>query len=256
MTAVLVLLLAACSTASGNTTTTTAPLAEPSTTSTTPSSTTTEEPTTTTTVEECVERDAVLRNPRGFVCPPHLRTIELTGGGNASPETSIHLPGTYTTRLFDPGFTFTNTNQFASAGELPTTAQLDTCDGYNCPPLLIAWSGTAARWFRDLPLEDLEFVTNLDRSETQVGGYPAEVADFQGRDCEVESATPCYVLTIPEAPGAAQWAYPPDGRFVIISVDTPAGLVVFDVEVQASNFDTYWTEVAQPILDSIEFLDP
>ena len=137
VTAVLVLVLAACSTAGGDTTTTD-PLAEPSTTSTTAAPTaTTTEPTTTTTQDECVDPDGdgVLRNRRGFVCPPHLVGWD---GTQFNPNPPIHLPGSYETRTFAVPFSFVAPVSLPSNGDSNSLVQFfqgpndDTVSSY--PP--------------------------------------------------------------------------------------------------------------------------
>ena len=252
VTAVLVLVLAACSTAGEDTTTTTAPLAEPLTTTTTAATaTTTTEGTTTTTVEECVERDGALRNRRGFICPPHLAPFGETVG---------YLPGHYETQILRPSLGFSLPGRMRSPGEARSV--LPFCDAdTNCIPAVMFWTGDNARTFQSLDYPDAVFVSNLTTTETRLGGIPATRLDFEvERDpCpdEFTAGAPCFVIRVPEPPpGNAQWAFQPGGRFVLIHVseiDPP--LTVF-IEASTVTFDTYWTEVAQPILDSIEFLDP
>jgi hypothetical protein len=253
VTAVLVLLLAACSTAGGDTTTT-APLAEPSTTTTTAPATTATQATPTTSEEECVERDGVLRDGRGFICPPFL---------TAGPEGHFYLPGEYETRLFQPRLRFSRTDRFESDGENAERAGLDNpppIDGI--PPItsrIDAYTGDTALAVADLPdnspsnrPDDWEWTADARTSGMQIGGVTAHLTTFTAVCLdEPEFTDPiCSFLM----PGPDPWSHVHGAVISIVEIDTAEHLTII---VEAGrDFDTYWTETAQPILDSIEFLDP
>jgi hypothetical protein len=255
VTAVLVLLLAACSTAGGDTTTTTAPLTEPSTTTTAPATTTTTERTTTT-VEECTERNGVLRNRRGFVCPPWLIPLDFVGIGTG--QTAIHLPGTYDTRQFIPRFRFTREEQFTTVGERTQSVAFD----YPPNMAMEAFGGEGALELARLPElqpvgrpDDWIWVEELETGEIEVGGSPAMVTSFTANCLDETSVNPDACLFDIPALGNGIWTQLHGQRTAVIVVDTPDPMTIV-VEADDRSFDTYWAEVAQPILDSIEFLDP
>jgi hypothetical protein len=260
VTAVLVLSLAACSSAGGEPTTT-APLTEPSTTSVrAPSTTTTTEPTTTAN-DECADGDGdgVLRNRRGFVCPPHLRTLEFIRLN--APAIGIYLPGTYETRLFSLPLRFTRDEQFTSLGENAQSVSFEYPSG-NSRPGMDAWTGDAARQFGNLsdmrPVnrpDDWVWTEDIETGQVQVDGYPAAVTVFTA-NCLDETKTVqvdvCF-LNIP-ALGDVAINLTHGERTAMIVLDSPEP-VTFTVSSDARHFDTYWNDVALPILDSIEFLD-
>ena len=250
----LVVLLAACSTA-GHDTTTTPPHVEPSTTSTTLSIlTTTAAESTTTKAEECVERDGVLRTSRGFVCPPYLAAVGTDGGS--------YLPGDYETRLFSPRLRFTRADRFETVGENAQQVGLDNppaIDGI--PPItrrIDAFAGDAAVAVADLPNlqpgnrpDDWDWTTDVRTSEVLIGGIAAHLTTFTAVCIhEPGFADPVCHLEMP-APGP--WTHNHRAGIAIVVVETPEPLTI--LAEAGRDFDTYWTEVAQPILDSIEFLD-
>jgi hypothetical protein len=242
----LVLLLAAC-TAVAEDTTTTAPLAEPSTTTSTTALTTT----TTTTDEECSERDGVLRTSRGFVCPPSMVDRGVGIGGD---ESQIHLGGSYETRLFLPRFSFTQPAMFRSRGESVMALDLDfTCPIEDCTRKITAFShDVAEEIIGEDPAQRLSFASDLRRTLTRIGGVPADRLDFSlsATDCDELRACALLLPSLADEPvGLGR-----DTRNVLFVIETPTLMVIL-VEARTVLFDAYWTEVAEPILDSIEFLD-
>jgi hypothetical protein len=261
MTAALVLLLAACTTAGGDTTTT-APLAELSTTSTTAPSTTTTEPATTTTEGECVDRDGdgVLRNSRGFVCPPTLVVLSIEP--MRGPEPTWHLPGTYETRQFEPRLRFARDTRFVTVGETANWLVFET--DFTGDEEIAIFSGELGSQLAELPNlvpivkpDDWEWATEVETTEGEIGGHSATVTMFTA-NCRDET-TPeddrdeCE-FTIPAA-GDGYWYNAHGDRLALITLDTPEPVTLI-VGTNGRAFDSYWAEVAQPIFDSIEFLDP
>ena len=265
VTAVVVLVLGACSTAGGDTTTTTPPLAEPSTTTTaSPSTTTVTEPTTTTTVAECVERDGVQRTDRGFICPPHLAPLESESHG--------YLPGTYTTRLLRPALRFSQPDRFRSHGESPVLAILDHDGSAALLPRqgMAAIGGSAADGLFGVsdttPRQHDDgwdwAIAETPVREVQTAGTQALGTSFVTR-CWDGVSDPTRIsnlqcsFSLPDSglPGGS-WTYLDGQRVTQFLVDTQEGSVLIEIRADEEDADTYWAEVARPILDSIEFLDP
>ena len=190
------------------------------------------------------------------MCPPHLVTVTLVAVGQAN--TVIHEPGTYETRLFTPPLRFTRDEAFTTVGErdqsvafdLPTNTAMEAFGGELALQLATlldlqpvnrpdAWV-----WVEDIETEDIE-----------VGGYPATVTSVTA-NCLDEAATAnaldCF-FDIP-ANGGLPFLQFHGQRTAVIVVDTPDPMTIV-VEAAGRTFNTYWTEVAQPILDSIEFID-
>ncbi|MDX1748588.1 MAG: hypothetical protein R3324_21865, partial [Halobacteriales archaeon] len=261
----LLVLLAACSTA-GEDTTTTAPLAEPSTTSTTTTAqSTTTEPTTTPTEEECVERDGVLRTRRGFVCPPHLKLLEAVPGfGLASVE--HHLPGEYRTRLATPAFSFRRTDRFESFGEGPAYLQLDEKGNWfdvstDSGGILAFPSSETFPRFTDMQpvnrTEGFDWFVDLTVQEQMIGGHPATISTFTVVCRDPTGVVDSAVCLFGELAPALDWGQVDGQRTAVVVIENRSGPLTILAETHnADDFDTYWAEVAQPILDSIEFLDP
>ena len=252
----LALVLAACPAASEDTTTTTPPV-QPSTTSTTAPSTTTTEPATTTTEEECVDRDGdgLLRTRRGFVCPPYLRPYELTDTGFIENIADIHLPGTYTLRLFRPAVSFTRTERSRSYGENPELVEYDSPrDGRHII------SGAAHESLATFPdaqpwsHPDHYWKTDVVFTDATVGGYPATITRFTA-DCPDpygRDNTPICVFDLEGLP--LGWVQVDGQGTAVVVVDLPDGVFTIVVE-SPTGLDDYWTETVEPFLDSIEFID-
>jgi hypothetical protein len=247
VTAVLVLLLAACSTAGGDPTTT-APLAEPSTTTTTaPTTTTTTEPTTTT-VEECTERDGLVRNSRGFICPPWLWAEGFPEFGDPT-----HLLGEYETRFFDPALSFAREERFLSLGENPGSSV--ALDGATFTPWVYAIATDRLDEVRSVNYAELEWIADLRTTEIEAYGAPATQIDFQiAEECESFTGE-CRIPVFDDLHISIE-SWTSGDRVRLLLVDRSNGPIGFEITASDGEFDTYWTEVAQPILDSIEFLDP
>jgi hypothetical protein len=263
----LLLLIAAC-TGAAEEPTTSAPLAEPSatTTSTQPPTTTTSAPTTAT--DECVDRDGdgVLRNQRGFVCPPHLTTYISQASGTMQMA-DIHLPGTYTLRTFAPKVRFTRTERFTTWGENGDWVGFDL----DVPPhpadipdqqvFSVADHEAAARIPDLVPWnhpDGWQWVTDLTSTETEIGGHPATVTRFLA-SCPEESVPdqtwPRCSFDEQGAFGWFGWRVFDEQWTAVVTVDLPSGpftIIAYDTLGERG----YWADVVQPILDTIEFLEP
>ena len=259
-----VLLLAACTGTAEETTATTAPLAEPPTTTTRAPSTTTTEPTTTTTGEECVDRDGVRRTSRGFVCPPHLIGL-MERGGSGRPDRrqransliagATHLPGTYATRQFENPMRVTRVEPFQSDGESPAVLTFDFPSGKE----MVGFAGEAATQMAALPdatpdnrPEGFEWKADVSSQALTVDGRPGIVTEYRV-ECLVDDNAHCNF----QIDGLQRWSQIHGSRVAVVVVEMSDDemLTVVVMTEDAASFDTYWTEVAQPILDSIEFLD-
>lgn len=243
----LVILLAACTSTAGETTT--VPLAEPSTTSTKARSTTTTTEPSNTTEAECTERDGVLRSRRGLVCPPHL--VGSTVIRNEEGQ-QVYLPGTYRTRQFATPLQFGRTETFSSIGEMELWVLLDL-EGQG-RRYVEAWAGDLARQIASLPdracggLEPDEWLADVSTENITIGGVEGTHTEFGNRFDEG-----C-LFVIDGLPSGWE-TY--EGWRVAIDVLLAAGSPVTFVSTAPERaFDAYWNDVAQPILDSIEFLDP
>lgn len=261
MTTSLVLILAACSTAGGNSTTSpTTPLPTSSTTISILTTTTNTE--SITAPEECVERDGVARDRRGFICPPHLNVLEKTGG-------DLYRKGRYRTRLFEPALTFARTEPFPSGGESFVAVEL-TADPkpvvHGTYQHVTAFGPPFSEFYAALPTatpdnkpEGWEWAIDQIVTEMIVGGFPAIRTAFTTH-CLVDGPAkvgPDWVCVF--NPGDASF-WPPvfawNDRVAVVEVEVPGGPVTILVQSPRDAFDRYWSEVAQPILDSIEFIDP
>ena len=255
VTAALGLVLAACSTAGGDTATTAVPAEPSTTTSTAAPTTTTTEPTTTTSETECVDRDGdgVLRTRRGFVCPPYMRSYDRTGPTEAIAD--IHLPGTYTLRQFTPAITFTRTERFRAYGENVDIVEYDSHGPYHRILSGAAHENLAA--FPDTQPwthPDHQWKSDIEVTDTTIDGYPATITGFTA-DCPDPDGGVDTPFCRFDLEGVPEWAQTDGQRTAVIVIDLPSG--PFTIVAQSpDDFDTYWTEVAQPILDSIEYLDP
>jgi hypothetical protein len=249
------LLLAAC-TGAAEDTTTTAPLTEPSTTSTTTPTTSTTTEATTTTMEECTEREGVLRTRRGFVCPPTLGEFIFSDG----PD--LYLPGVYQTRAFHPALRFARTTTFTTFGEHAEHLVFDLSDH----GAVSSMSGPFGDGMASLPEqsptnapEGWSWVTDSTSTAIEIDDVPATRTDFTA-DCDFprpQEFRGCEFLHDEiSTPGLPVWHHLHNDRVTYIRVHHSIQEFTIIVEANQGHADTYWTEVAQPILDSIEFLDP
>jgi len=230
---------------------------ETTSTTTVAAATTTEATTTTTTLatttntgSECIERDGVLYDSRGFVCPPRMSLDQ----DQLRPLALFHRPGTYTTRVFEPAISFTRDAVFHSYGENAFLVSLDaqpTCDAAECFKVVNVLSPGFVGQLEKALNNDLDWIQDLTSSPVEYLGYAAIQIDFKVADCSEEGGLPC---SIP-IEGLSFWGYPEFTANRLLMVKVPGGPVGFDIGAHQSRFDQYWTEVAEPILQSIEFSD-
>ncbi len=186
---------------------------------------------------ECTEREGVLYNTRGFVCPPHMKP------GRFFSDAIGYLPGTYTTHLFEPGFSFTQEAAFQSGGEnLGLVAIEETSNR-----ALYAFAPDPAGELLAFPFDSLPWVQDLVVSPVEYWGASGTQIDFTVNDCP---AVGC-LINISSFVEAYGWV---DGaRVRLLIIDVAGGPIGLEIATDASRFDQYWSEVAEPILTSIEF---
>ncbi len=188
---------------------------------------------------ECTEREGVLYNTRGFVCPPHMKP------GRFFSDVIGYLPGTYSTQLFEPGFTFTQEVTFQSGGE---NIELVAIEETNTRALY-AFAPDPAGELLVFPFDSLPWVQDLEASAVEYWGASGTQIDFTVDDCP---AVGC-LINISSFVEAYGWI---DGaRVRLLIIDVAGGPIGLEIATDASRFDQYWSEVAEPILASIEFTD-
>ncbi len=241
---VLLVVMSACSPPAGSAETTTSTVSA-STTSTSPTTTTLA--VTTSTEPECVELEGVLRDSRGFVCPPNLTQ------GQSDADTVGYLPGTYKTRIFEPAFTHTRQTNFQAGGENSLLVNLDyrpNCQNEECTRSVFALSPDFASQLRVYQFQDLDWVQDLTTTEVELWGYSGTQIDFTVDICPSEG-NGCFVVI----ERVDRWHYLDGSNNRLLFVDVPGGPVGFQISAHHPRFDLYWSEVAEPILASIEFND-
>ena len=243
---VLLVVISACSAPTESADTTVAT----SSTTTITETTTTTEATTTSTEPECVERDGVLYDSRGFVCPPRMGLAQ----DQFQPLALFHKPGTYTTRVFEPVFSFTRDEVFQSFGENAFLISLDekpTCAADECFQVVNVLSPGFVGQLETALTGDIDWVHDLISSPAEYRGYSGTQIDFTVGACSEEGGLPC---SIP-IEGLSFWGYRENSHNRLLIVEVPGGPIGFDIGAYQSRFDQYWTEVVEPILASIEFTD-
>jgi hypothetical protein len=157
-----------------------------------------------------------------------------------------YLAGTYTTQVFEPSFSFTRGTTFGSRGESVYFTVIDEPGAY-----MAVMFPEAAAEYRAYPFGDEEWVEGLTVSEVEYWGYPGSQIDFTAGSCAPLSGCATRILSLP-----FQWGWYNDTHQVrVLVIDVPDGPIGFLIHGPQYRFDQYWTEVAEPILTSIEFLD-
>ncbi len=233
---VLCLILAACSSAAEpGTLPTTAE--QPATTRAPSATTTTPLPSSTTTEPACTEVEAVFFDSRGFVCPPHMKP------GRFFSDAIGYRPGTYTTRLFEPGFSFTQQAAFQSGGENLDLVAIEE----NSSRAMYMFSAGPAGQLAAFPFDTLPWVQDLEVSPIEYWGASGTQIDFTVGSCP---AVGC-LINVDAFIEAYGWV---DGsRVRLLIIDVAGGPIAVEITSQKSRFEAFWSEVAQPILESIEF---
>jgi hypothetical protein len=202
------------------------------------------------------------------VCPPRMGELRLTEAGVIyNRPGDLYFPGTYTTARFQPAFSFTRTETFSSGGERVGIVELDTAvvrrffqAAAGRVGSVLAFGGPLATEIRgmteDSPInreEGFDWASNLVVAETSFAGFAAAKISFVAHCPDQPTAPARCDIAIP----GLEWWWFRDGEAVTM-IETRIGDTPFVVLVatEQEEFDTYWTEVAQPILNSIEFLEP
>lgn len=265
-----VLVLAAC-TGMAEDTTTTPPPARSSTTTAAPSTTTTTEPKTPiANVEDCVDRDGdgVLRSRRGFVCPPTMGNLRLTEDGVIyNRPGDRYLAGTYATVRFRPAFAFSRTEPFSSGGERSQIVELDATAirrffqaAAGRVQSVLAFGGPIATDIADMtkhmPInweEGSAWATDVVVTSTSLDGLPTEMTTFVAKCPDDPGGVSRCDIPIP---GLDWWWFRDGERVTMVTTEIDDTPFLVLAATEQETFDTYWTNTVQPILDSIEFLEP
>jgi hypothetical protein len=171
--------------------------------------------------------------------------------GHRLSEFAGYRAGTYTTRVFQPGFTFTTEAGFDSSGENQGVVPFDehpTCDSAECFRLVVALSPETVESFES-NLGTVEWITNVVSSPVEYWGATGTRTDFSIGDCP---AGTCF-LSLEGFQDT--WGFQGGQSVSLLNIDVPGGPIGYVVAANQSRFDQYWTEVAEPILASIEFND-
>ena len=175
---------------------------------------------------------------RGYQCPPDLLVIGSARSGG------LHSPGTYRTRVFEPGFEFTQPASFSGfEAEFAVTLH-NVCSGESCFDLGVVSPHIASQ----VDLEALAAdacATDSTITDAVVLGFPAMVLELRvPDDCD---------LNLPTEP----FGHVDDGGHRIqlskVAVSDDVEIMV-SIQAPAIRFDGFLADI-QPIIDSIRFLD-
>lgn len=184
---------------------------------------------------------------RGVHCPPDMWAVPAgyIGGFLGRP----HAPGTYQTTFFEPEFEFTQPDQFTGfETDASMVLDRDGCfvDDNLCRELAVLGPVVAAQ--ATLDLDDAECVLDAATSQGVLFGRQASVLNLQINEICTLGYFPSGVFGRPNILEVGVTA-----RLMTVNMDDDTQIMVI---VQAStDFDRYLAEVAQPIIDSIDFLD-
>ena len=170
---------------------------------------------------------------RGLYCPP-----DLPLGLREIDRTYLMMPGTFTSREFPHTFEFTRDSSWEGFPDNDFFLNLDAPG--NPTSLSIGLPEDIPVW--EEAIETDECLNVVETGTSTVGGYPADYVDF--------AATCLVVVPVPIAFNV--W----DGlRVRLYKFDT--GDLTFPLLVGewSDEFNAYFTDVAEPIIDSIRFLD-
>lgn len=202
--------------------------------------------TTTTPVATTVEGRDCPESGRGYQCPPDMWLVPA--GSPSAFSGGLHASGRYRTRVFMPSIEFTQLDQFTGyEHELALVVDVVGCVVAGpCHKVLIFGPALAAQ----VDLETLASRVCIEEIAT-IGdvafGLPATVLELR---------MGCAEILVAEAVGRPAGVL--DGgntvRLMAVNLDDDTQIFVI-VEAPTPEFDAYLEEVAQPILDSIRFLD-
>ncbi len=198
---------------------------------------------------ECTESGGLLTTRRGFVCPPHLEVgpgLDKAGSTGGPPTPRRHLAGEYTTRVFRPAITFTRPQAFGAWGELPEEVSLDISPGRG---LMYGLASSIVPQLRELV--DQEWATAVEVAEIEVDGHAGTRTDFiVGPQCDGSSAARlCYF----DAGTMPEYRYQAGVAITVVIVEVPDGPMGILVKASPPDVDSYWSEVAGPVIDSLRF---
>jgi hypothetical protein len=156
-----------------------------------------------------------------------------------------YRPGTYTTRFTEPTFTFTRDTTFRARGERIQLVNLDEIPS----AAAFALAAEIAEEYSSYPFEQHDWVKDLKSRQVEYWGYPGTQIDFIIDDCPPTGCTVTLEAVL------WLWGWPPDEKVRLLFIEVPGGPIGFEIHANQSRFDQYWTEVAEPILASIELMD-
>lgn len=205
--------------------------------------TTTKAVTTTVAEDECEPHpDGYNVTRKGLVCPPSIPVD--------ADDLFLYLPGTYRTRVFAVPFEFTRHVQGQAAWEADWGVGLDVTQTAGFP-----WATEiAAHVDADYPTPDFAAIaahecasdTRLVERAALISGVEADLLDLVVIcDFFWAGATPTGRIDFRDGDRWHLYALQVAGTDLIISA----------VATPVSAFDGYFTDVVQPIIDSIRFLD-
>lgn len=233
--AVVLLVLVGCSSATADTTSTVGAEAAAATTAVT---TTTAVTATTEAGGECQPHpDGYLATGRGFVCPPDLPLAERNVAVG-------FLDGVYRTRLFAVPFEYTRHSVGRATGEESTFVNMDLVEADGLWEVsLVSFVDDPAQLRAEILDHECAADTMFVEAARLIGGIETDMIDFTV-ECD-------FVSSQAEVPGFRQgerlqhYALQVDGTDLIVVV----------VASPPAAFDDYLVEVAEPLIDSIVFLD-
>ena len=198
---------------------------------------------------ECTEQPGgYAATKQGFVCPPNLPLLETQSAAAANQRQAIRLlPGTYSTRLFEVPVEYTSDKPFFSYGEAAfyVAVHFKAKGNPNAGFIRMDDAEAVAEW-RAANLFDHECAIDKGVGQAVIGGLEADYEEFTNT-CDLINPIPR------ETPPTGQ--IPAGLRIRTYYIDTAAGPVILGVIAAADAWQDYFTKDAQPIIDSIRFLD-
>ncbi len=188
---------------------------------------------------------------RGFFCPPDLPAFFQPGGMARVVHSA--LAGTYRTGVFTVPIEFTQQDRFQTEGERVDSVNLDNRCGLD-PFVGTCWSATLyALGSTEIDLTEFassDCIGAYELSDSLVGGNAATLLDIRS----ISPTCIAFVLEVPDLFGG--FLMNSGERYLLYSVAAANGedLLLVVAIIPAEDFDEYMA-VAQPMIDSIRFLD-